>query len=141
MNVKKGLLALLAVVVLAALAACSATGPASGDPLDGTSWVLVGYGLAALLPGTEITASFEDGQVRGSAGCNSYGGSYQVSGDSISVRELFHTEMACLEPEGVMEQEQTYLQYLGGVETFSVSHGQLHMTRADGETLTFIPAE
>jgi heat shock protein HslJ len=141
MNLKNRLLATLAVVTLLALAACSGTGPAVEDPLDGTSWVLVGYGLAAVLPGTEITATFEDGQVGGSSGCNTYGGSYEVKGETISVTEIFMTEMACLDPEGVMEQEQTYLEYLSGVTTFRVSEGQLQMTRPDGETLTFRPAK
>jgi heat shock protein HslJ len=141
MNVKNWLLATLAVVTLLALAACSGTGPTVEDPLDGTSWVLVGYGLAAPLPGTQITANFEDGQVGGSSGCNSYGGSYEVKGESITVTEIFVTEMACMDPEGVMEQEQTYLQYLSGATTFRVSEGQLQMTRPDGETLTFRPAE
>jgi heat shock protein HslJ len=141
MSYRNVLLAALATIVLLSLAACSETGPATEDPLDGTSWVLIGYGLAAPLPGTEITAKFDQGQVSGSSGCNSYGGSYEVKGDSISVRELFHTEMACLDPEGIMEQEQTYLEYLSGAQTFHLSHGQLQFTRADGETLTFIPAE
>jgi heat shock protein HslJ len=46
-----------------------------------------------------------------------------------------------MDPEGVMQQEQTYLEYLSGVTTFRVSHGQLQMTRPDGETLTYRPAE
>jgi heat shock protein HslJ len=141
MNLKNWLLTTLSVVTLLALAACSGTGPTVEDPLDGTSWVLVGYGLAAVLPVTEITATFEDGQVGGSSGCNTYGGSYEVKGESISVTEIFVTEMACMDPEGVMEQEQTYLEYLSGVTTFRVSEGQLQMTRPDGETLTFRPAE
>jgi heat shock protein HslJ len=141
MNLKNWLLASLATMLVMALAACSVIGPSTEDPLDGTSWVLVGYGLAAPLPGTQITATFENGEVRGSSGCNTYGGSYEVKGDNISVTEIFMTEMACMDPEGVMEQEQTYLEYLSGVATFRVSHGQLQMTRPDGETLSFRPAE
>jgi heat shock protein HslJ len=141
MNVRNWLLAILAVVILLALAACSAISPAGEDPLDGTSWVLVGYGLAAPLPGTQITATFEDGQVGGSSGCNTYGGSYRVKGETISVTEIIMTEMACIDPEGVMEQEQTYLEYLSGATTFRLDHGQLQMTRPDRETLTFRPAE
>jgi len=141
MSLKNWLLATLAIVVLLALAACSGTGPATEDPLGGTSWVLVGYGLAAPLPGTKITATFEKGQVSGSSGCNTYGGSYEVSVDSIYVDEIFMTEMACVDPEGGMEQEQTYLEYLSGVKTFRLSHGQLQMARPDGESLSFIRAE
>jgi len=141
MNLKNWLVAILSVFLLVALAACSGTGPTVEDPLNGTSWVLVGYGLAAPLPGTQITATFEDGNVGGSSGCNTYGGSYEVDGQNISLGNIFWTEMACLDPEGIMQQEQTYLEYLSGVTTFRVSHGQLQMTRPDGETLTFRPAE
>jgi len=141
MNLKNWLVAILAVVLLVALAACSGTGPTVEDPLDGTSWVLVGYGLAAPLPGTQITATFDDANVGGSSGCNTYGGSYEVKGETISLGNIFWTEMACMDPEGIMQQEQTYLEYLSGVTTFRVSGGQLQMTRPDGETLTFRPAE
>ncbi len=141
MNAKNRLLATLAVVVLLGLVACSVISPAGKDPLDGTSWVLVGYGLAAPLPGTRITATFEKGQISGSSGCNSYGGSYEVKGDSIYLKDIFMTEMACLDPEGVMEQERMYLEYLSGVKTFRLSHGQLQLSRPDGETLSFVSAE
>jgi heat shock protein HslJ len=141
MSYKNALLAALALVVLVSVVACSGMAPGSEDPLDGTSWVLMGYGFAAVLPGTEITAKFEDGEVSGSSGCNTYGGSYEVKGETISFKDIFMTEMACLDPEGVMQQEQTYLEYLSGAQTFQVSPGQLQFTRADGETLTFIPAE
>ncbi len=133
----------LAATILLALAACSGAGPGAGpdDPFDGTSWVLIWYGENSLLPGREITATFEDGQVSGSAGCNTYGGTYQVRGDSISVSDLFATEMACLEPEGIMEQEQTYLEFLADAQSFDRHSGRMLIFRSDGEALTFLPAE
>lgn len=141
MNVKNWLLASIVMVALLSQAACSGIGQGTEDPLDGTSWVLAAYGQAAPLPGTRITATFEEGQVGGSSGCNSYGGSYEVKGDSISLSDIFMTEMACMDPEGVMEQERMYLEYLSGVETLRLSHGQLQMARPDGETLSFVSAE
>jgi len=131
----------LAGVILLSAAACAAPGPAASDPLDGTSWVLMAYRKTRPIPGTTITAIFEDGQVRGSAGCNSYGGSYQVSGDTIAVGEIACTEMACMEPEGVMDQEMTFLEFLGNARTFRLLDGQLQMLRSDGEALTFVPQE
>jgi heat shock protein HslJ len=132
------ILALSATIVLS-IAACSLPGLPTGDPLKGTSWRLVTLGGAGLIPGTAITATFEDGQVHGSA-CNSYGGSYQVSGDKLAVRDLFMTEMACVEPQGIMEQEREYLEMLGMAKTFRLSSGQLQIFSSGGAALTFVPA-
>jgi heat shock protein HslJ len=129
----------LATIILLSVAACALPGLPTGDPLKGTSWRLVTLGGAGLIPGTQIKATFEDGQVHGSA-CNSYGGSYKVSGDKLTVEALFMTEMACQNPEGVMEQEQRYLEMLGMAQTFKVSSGQLQIFAAGGEVLTFLAA-
>lgn len=128
-------------MTILALAACSGPGSTTSDPLDGTSWVLMAYRKTRPIPGTTITAVFEDGQVHGSAGCNSYGGSYQVSGDTVTVSEIAFTEMACMEPEGVMDQETTFLEFLGTARTFRLVDGQLQILRSDGEALTFVPQE
>ena len=131
----------LAGIVILALAACQGADSAAGDPLDGTSWVLTAYRKTRPISGTTITATFEDDQVRGSAGCNSYGGSYQVSGDTITVGAIAITEMACLEPEGVMEQELLFVEFLTDARTFRLADGQLQILRSDGAALTFVPLD
>ena len=133
--------AALAGIAILALAACQGADSAASDPLDGTSWVLMAYRKTRPISGTTITATFEDGQVRGSAGCNSYGGSYQVSGDTITVSAVAITEMACLEPEGVMEQELLFVEFLTDAQTFRLADGQLQTFRPDGEALTFTPQD
>jgi len=130
----------LATIILLSMAACTLPGLPTGDPLKGTSWRLVTLGGAGLIPGSQITATFEDGQVHGSAGCNSYGGSYQVSGDRLTMDAIFMTEMACMDPQGVMDQERQYLEMLGMAQTFEVSSGQLQVFSAGGEVLTFLAA-
>ena len=132
--------ALVGIVILT-LAACQRADSAADDPLDGTSWVLMAYRKTRPISGTTITATFEDGQVRGSAGCNSYSGSYQVSGDTITVGAVAITEMACLEPEGVMEQELLFVEFLTDAQTFRLADGQLQTFRPDGEALTFVPQD
>jgi len=136
---KHALLVALAGLILIGLGACTGADPAAGDPLDGTAWELVTYGETRPIPGTTISVTFEDGGVRGSAGCNSYFGSYQVSGDQIKVGELAITEMACLEPEGAMEQETVYVKLLADASTFRLVDGQLQILTSDGEALTFDP--
>ena len=131
----------LAGMILLFLAACAGASTGTSDPLDGTSWELWAFRKTKPIPGTTFTATFEDGQVRGSAGCNSYGGSYQIDGDRIFVGEMVSTEMACLDPEGLMEQESYLLEFLGDAQTFQVDEEQLQIFRSDGEALTFQPQE
>jgi heat shock protein HslJ len=97
--------------------------------LDGTNWTLVGQesegDLATPLPDTEITIEFKDGQVAGSAGCNSYFADYTVMAEgNLQIGLIGSTMMAC--PEDIMQQESDYLAALATAESFTL----------DGETLT-----
>ena len=141
MHAKQIAMLTLAMVVLLSLGACGLVGPSAGDPLDGTSWVLKTYGGASLMPGTEITATFEEGQIQGSSGCNTYGGSYQVDGDKITMTDLYNTEMACLDPEGVMDQELEYLELLRDAQAFQVEEAELVIEAASDEVLVFTRAQ
>lgn len=116
------------------------TGCASieGDPLEGTAWELYAISKGRPIEGTTITISFEDGIASGTSGCNSYSGDYQLRGDEIEFGMMASTLMACLEP-GRMEQETTFLRFLGKVREYDLVDGQLQLFRADGEALTFIP--
>ena len=141
MHAKQIALLTLAVAVLLSMGACGGLGPPAGDPLEGTFWVLRTYGGAGLIPGTEITLTFEEGQVRGSSGCNTYGGSYEVDGDKITMSDLYMTEMACLDPEGVMDQELEYLELLRDAQAFQVDEGELVIEAATDEVLAFARAQ
>jgi heat shock protein HslJ len=122
------------------LSACATVGGAA-DPLDGSAWELFAYRKTKPIAGTTITAIFEDGRVSGSAGCNSYSGKYEIDGDQIRIHELAWTLMACMNPEGVMEQETTIMQFLSDAHDFHLSDTQLMIFRTDGEALTFVPQE
>jgi heat shock protein HslJ len=131
---------LLAVTVMAAMVSCAGASP--GAELAGTRWVLEAHGkpgaLKQVLEGAEITADFEaDGEVSGSAGCNQYSATYAIAGKELTFAQLAFTEMACLEPAGVMEQEQAFLSALQGVQQFKLADGQLQLLTADGWLLTF----
>jgi len=124
--------------ILVLLVACGLT---SNDPLDGTTWELHSIGRYAPLPDSKTTLRFEGGQVSGLGGCNQYGGEYQIHGDTMAVDKLYATEMACLSPEGVMEQEQLFLGYLGEAQRFELVDSQLQISGSGGETLTFVPSK
>ena len=132
---------LLIAVTLTLLAACSGTNTPAEDPLAGTSWRLLFYRKTQVLEGTSITANFENGEINGSAGCNSYFGAYQVEAQNISFGQIGMTEMFCMEPEGVMEQESFYLGALADAQRYEIVDGRLTIFLSGQETLTFEPAD
>ncbi len=125
--------------------------PDADAGLEGTPWRLQGFvvekqvegmevpvpRVTELLEGTAITAVFGDGVVTGSAGCNRYSGRYHRNDDRLTVEELAWTEMACMTPKGVMEQEQRYLDVLGHVGSYRVVGRQLWLDADDGHVLVF----
>jgi heat shock protein HslJ len=118
------------------LGACTVLG---GNDLRDTAWELASLSGSDLLSGTSITLEFTDEEVSGSAGCNHYGGSYQVSGSSLTLSEPFRTEMACPKPPGVLEQEGNYLAALNVADSYRLTGGQLEiLDEAGGQLLVFI---
>ena len=118
---------------------CTVVGIPSADELDGKKWKLLYIRKSTPLPGRDFTIEFRDGQVRGSSGCNTYFGSYQLNGTEISFSQLTYTEMACMDPEGIMRQEQEYLAFLSEVVAFSLENDQLILRKAGQDQLTFVP--
>jgi heat shock protein HslJ len=133
----------VAIVIAAFASACRTTGGVAADALslEGTQWVLLAYRKTSPIEGTEITATFEDGQIAGSAGCNSYFGAYEARGGDINIGPIAQTEMACMDPVGVMDQETEYLGYLSQAQTFRFDGAQLLIYWDEHEALTFLPRE
>jgi heat shock protein HslJ len=126
---KMKILVMLLLSSMIGLASCS-----YGSSIEDTDWVLQSYGefgnLKDVLTDTEITAEFvsSEGTVEGSAGCNSYSGSYEVKDSQLSIPgPIAATEMYCMEPEGVMEQERQYLEILQAAKSYSVEDGELQI--------------
>lgn len=120
------------------LVSCRRAEPA--DPLAGTVWVAVECLGQKPAVGTTLTLAFETGQVRGSSGCNTYFGSYRVSGSRIEMDQLASTKIACQGP-GVMQQEGAFLASLGEVDTYQLDNGRLKLVRSDGQTIIFQSGE
>lgn len=114
--------------------------------LNGTEWTLVSFGPAGgendLIAGTEVTLKFQDDtRVGGSTGCNSYGGSYQVRGNSISFGRLISTRRACV-VQRANEQEQRFILALEAASRFRVSTDRLTILSDRGRTvLNFVNSE
>ena len=134
------LLVFFAVLIILA-AACASTEAAMDDPLDGTSWQLKFYRKTTPIPGSTITARFADGEITGSSGCNTYSGGYQINGSEISISDIYYTEMACMDPECVMKQEQMYLEWLSDAYKYQISDEQLQIFWTGQEALTFVPGD
>lgn len=133
-------LAALALVTLAA--GCSPKGSASEPPnLDGTSWSLIQINGQDLIPETQATLTFDGDQINGKASCNNYFGSVTIKDDSFSVGMVGNTEMWCMEPEGVMDQETDYLKTLSAVARYSVENDELTLFDADGQSLLVFAPE
>jgi heat shock protein HslJ len=157
------ILSLMALVALLILAACSPSGdeppaaetgnqPApevtpqpeetSNDQdaaaLIGSKWDLISYGGKPPAAGTRPTLNFDENGLGGTTGCNSYFGSYTISGSKLTIGEMGQTLMACLENE-VMEQESSFLAMFQAAESFSLTEAQLIIHTSQGDII-FQPA-
>jgi heat shock protein HslJ len=107
--------------------------------LAGTDWRLVSLGPsgneADVLAGTTVTLKFgEDGRAGGSTGCNTYGGTYEVRGDTISFGRLVSTRRACLD-QNANEQEHRFLAALEAAQRFRLSSNRLTILSERGRTV------
>ncbi|KLK87627.1 hypothetical protein SZ63_10025 [Methanoculleus sediminis] len=137
----------LLVIVVACIVVAGCTGgmstPGTAVGLTGTSWTLDSYldengTLVEVLPGTEVTARFDDdGKVTGSAGCNGYGGDYRLDGTTLSISSIAQTLKLCTEPEGIMEQEARFIDLLGSAAGCRVENDRLVITDAEGIDVLF----
>ena len=85
-----------------------------------------------------LTVRFtKEGRISGSSGCNTYTGQYDVMDDALSVGPLASTRRACLS-EALQIQEQTFLQDLQAVRSFSVAGTQLILITQAGRRLVFM---
>jgi len=97
--------------------------------LTGVEWRLISLGPVGseqdVIPGTTVTLRLgEDGRASGSTGCNSYGGSYQVRGDTISFSRIAATRRACLD-QNANQQEHRFLTTLETANRFRLSSNRL----------------
>jgi heat shock protein HslJ len=107
--------------------------------LAGTLWTLESFhtadAVSSVIAGTTITAIFgEDGTITGSAGCNRYFASWNVSGTGLTIGPAGSTKMYCGDP-GVMEQEMAYLAALKRAAGYTLDGDRLSIRDAGGKTI------
>ena len=134
---------LLIVVLAFLLPACQIGGNGAGaaNALLGTSWELLSMNGSAPIPNRMVTIVFEEDGAGGSTGCNTYFGGYTSTGNQLSFDAIGMTEMACLDPEGIMEQEQAYLGFLSQVVSYTREGDRLMLeTSGQGQLVfSFVP--
>lgn len=90
-----------------------------------------------------VTLHFDTDTLSLQAGCNNQFGPYQVHADTLQVKHLAATMMAC--PPELMQRDQALARQVEGDSTLHLtSQGQppvptLTLTTAQGHTLTFVP--
>ena len=99
--------------------------PASGTALLETRWV------ASFVPGPSAESQPEkgfsfrlrsDGRVEGFAGCNTFRGSYTMSGETLKFSPLISTKMFC----PAMAVEDNFFRALGRTDRFLIIEDQLY---------------
>ena len=114
-----------------------ATGDDITRPGLAGEWILVAVTVddaPVTVPAHDIDMRIELGEIGGDSGCNSFGGRIDAADDgALTLDELAWTEMACIDPAGVMEFESTYLQLLATVNRWEVTPDNLVLTAPTGE--------
>ena len=120
-------------------------GSVSLSDLEGVTWQLSELNKGqSLVEGTEITATFANGKISGSAGCNNYSAAL-TPGErtAVTVGPAVSTRKAC--PELVMAQEAEYLSALQSVTQWGFDDGYLSLVSVGTDNnprwLNFTPAQ
>jgi heat shock protein HslJ len=119
--------------------------PESRVVLKNSSWKLEHWerkgSAIKLAPKTELSLNFQDNQVNGSAGCNSFSGTFKMVNNQLSLGTLQTTQKGC--DEVVMNQETQFLAALQSVRRIAAdASGRLvlfYEKEADQGVLFFVP--
>lgn len=105
--------------------------------LESTEWKATGInngrgGVVSTASTNLSTATFADGTVSGSGGCNRFNAAYAAEGDQITIGQAAATRKFCAEPAGIMDQEQHFFAALARARTYSLSPGRLELRDETG---------
>jgi heat shock protein HslJ len=104
-------------------------------PLVGTTWtvdsIISGGAVSSVPGGANATLVFaDDGQLAIDSGCNTGGGTYEVTDDTVRIREVFTTLIDC--PGDVAQLEAAVMSVLNaGDLEFAIDAGTLTLMAGD----------
>jgi len=117
------------------LSACG--GDDETQTLEGPRWVLTAYladgAMQEALPSPPVEATFSDGRVDGTGGCNLYSGPYQVDGNELTIGLLISTRRACEPP--ILNQETAYFRDLQSAGSYEIDANTLTLKDGSGTTV------
>ncbi len=99
--------------------------------LNNTTWELERLNDQKVLPNTNITASFNNGKITGTASCNLYNGTYRQKGNAIRFVGFATTRMSC--ERLILQQESNYLKALSAAYSFKIDRDRLTIDYYDGK--------
>jgi heat shock protein HslJ len=111
------------------------TGKKTLDEINDTSWYLWTINETPIANGTTITADFsvnpdgESGTINGSAGCNLYQATF---GTGLGVQTTLNSQELCTQPQGISEQEKTYMNSLSRAYGYWLTGDQLILNTGEG---------
>jgi heat shock protein HslJ len=108
-------------------------GPPAAADLDGRTFVSTGAEGFTLVPGTQVTLTFEDGNVSASAGCNTMSGPYEIDDGTLEVGDMASTLIGC--PDDLQRQDETLQDLLTGGPGMTLD-GEVLTISGQGMTLT-----
>lgn len=97
------------------------------------------WALQNAMPDARITANFSEGRITGSAGCNTYEGTYSTTGSSISFGPLSISNQTCA--PAILDQENLFLARLQVANQYEISGNELRLSGSMGDEsfrLTFV---
>ena len=125
----------LAAVMAAAIAVPATAQDEASSSIEGPVWELLAVGQAAA--DTSASMSLDAGTASIFGGCNSFFGSYQLDGQSLTFGDDFTSTLVECEP-AVMEQEQATIAALGDVASYATEGSRLDLLDAGGgQALSF----
>lgn len=106
--------------------------------LEGGNWrltqvVQADWSPQTVPPALEATATFADGKLTGSAGCNRYTATYVLRGNQLTIGHAATTMMAC--PEAQAKVEQGFMAALAMTASYRINSGELALLNAQGNKL------
>jgi heat shock protein HslJ len=118
----------------------------ASSALDKVTWILESFdsiaGPQPVLENTNISLSIDMQlmQISGVGGCNNYSADFFLDNknNDITISNIISTEMACSEPENIMQQEQSYFATLEQVRFFSLNQSTLNMVVGGDAGLHFV---
>ena len=114
----------------------SGCGGSSATLLHGGEWVVEDLGGKGVVDDSRATLNFvDDGTLSGRASCNTYGATWALSGEGLTVKQGRATLMAC--SPALDNQEREFMRLLAAVNRFDISDdGALLLVTGDGKTIT-----